>query len=229
VLAPLKSAIGTAPTYSFSGSNSYLSAMEMKRLLGPLDRGVPSDDPEPGRPPQPRGVFGEIELRGRSHERRAGGRVHQRGREPQHTPTLGGGLAFDSYGGAINRVASDATAFVHRDKLACIQATYSLSSYTPPSVIAAGARWLAWLGRHVLINDGRVSELHRPTLANWPNAYYGANLSRLASIKSEYDPATCSHSPSRSPDSLERSRNLGRGSHVGLVYKVSGGLADSMP
>ena len=106
-----------------------------------------------------------------------------------HAPTVGGGLAFDAYGGAINRVASDATAFVHRDKLACIQATYSWSGYTSPSVIAAGARWLHWLGTSVFDPaTGAYQNYIDPTLANWPSAYYGSNLPRLSSIKTEFDP-----------------------------------------
>jgi hypothetical protein len=106
-----------------------------------------------------------------------------------HAPTVGGGLAFDSYGGAINRVSSDATAFVHRDKLACIQATYSWSSYTSPSVIAAGAQWLRWLGTNVFDpTTGAYQNYIDPTLDNWQSAYYGSNLSRLATVKSKYDP-----------------------------------------
>jgi hypothetical protein len=106
-----------------------------------------------------------------------------------HAPTVGGGLAFDSYGGAINRVASGATAFVHRDALACIQATYSWSSFTSPSVIAAGAQWLRWLGTNVFdATTGAYQNYIDPTLTNWQSAYYGANLNRLVSIKNKYDP-----------------------------------------
>ncbi len=97
-----------------------------------------------------------------------------------HAPTVGGGLAFDSYGGAINRVASDATAFVHRDKLACIQAIYSWSSATTSSTIAAGAQWLTSLGANVFDpTSGAYQNYIDPTLANWQEAYYGSNLTRL--------------------------------------------------
>jgi hypothetical protein len=106
-----------------------------------------------------------------------------------HAPSLGGGLAFDAYGGAINRVAKDATAFVHRDKLACIQATYSWSSYTDAAEIAAGQEWLTWLGSHVFNpKSGAYQNYIDPTLTDWPTAYYGSNLARLTSVKKKYDP-----------------------------------------
>jgi hypothetical protein len=106
-----------------------------------------------------------------------------------HAPTVGGSLAFDAYGGAINRVASDQTAFVHRDKLAGIQATYSWSSETPPSVIAAGQQWLTWLGTTVFDPlTGAYQNYIDPTLSNWQTAYYGSNLSQLVKVKTKYDP-----------------------------------------
>jgi hypothetical protein len=104
-------------------------------------------------------------------------------------PTLGGGLAFDSYGGAINRIASDASAFVHRDKLACIQASYSWSTYTPASVINAGETWLTWLGDDIFNPaTGAYQNYIDPTLEDWRSAYYGSNLDRLVTIKNRYDP-----------------------------------------
>ena len=104
-------------------------------------------------------------------------------------PTLGGGLAFDSYGGAINRVAKDATAFVHREKLACIQASYSWSTYTPSSVISNGQTWLTWLGDDVFNTaTGAYQNYIDPTLSDWRDAYYGSNLDRLVTVKGAYDP-----------------------------------------
>jgi hypothetical protein len=102
---------------------------------------------------------------------------------------LGGGLAFDAYGGVINDVASDKTAFVHRDKLACIQATYSWSSDSTASEISAGAQWLTWLGADVFnAATGAYQNYIDPTLVDWKRAYYGENLDRLVQIKKHRDP-----------------------------------------
>ena len=104
-------------------------------------------------------------------------------------PTLGGALAFDAYGGAINRIAAEQTAFVHRDKLAGIQATFSWSSSTSPSARAAGQDWLTWLGSSVLDpSAGAYQNYIDPTLSNWLEAYYGTNLTRLSEVKRTYDP-----------------------------------------
>jgi hypothetical protein len=105
-----------------------------------------------------------------------------------HAPSIGGGLAFDAYGGAINQLDSDQTAFVHRDKFAGIQATYSWSIYTPTSVVAAGEEWLTWLGTNVFNpQTGAYQNYIDPTLSDWQSAYYGSNLNRLVKVKAKYD------------------------------------------
>ena len=191
VLAPLQSMIGTAPTYSFSGSNGYLSAMEIEAGCSGLSIAACHLTTQ-----NPAGRLGREAYSAKSSyvnapmsDTSVAAFIDAVENLHAHAPAVGGGLAFDSYGGAINRVASDATAFVHRDKLACIQATYSWSSYTSPSVIVAGAQWLTWLGANVFDpTSGAYQNYIDPTLTNWPNAYYGLNLPRLVSIKSKYDP-----------------------------------------
>jgi FAD binding domain/Berberine and berberine like len=91
-----------------------------------------------------------------------------------------GAILFDSYGGAINRVAPAKTAFVHRNEICCIQ----YLSYN------GGASWLdstyARMRPHV---SGMAYQNYiDPSLHDWRHAYYGANYRRLARTQREVDP-----------------------------------------
>jgi hypothetical protein len=191
LLAPLKSAIGSAPTYSFSGSNDYITAMAIEAGCSGLSIAschLATSSPE--------GTLSHSAYSAKSSyvnepmtHAQAVSFVEAVENLAQHAPTVGGGLAFDAYGGAVNRVASDATSFVHRDKLACIQATYSWTATTPLSVISAGATWLTWLGTSVFDPlTGAYQNYIDPTLSDWKDAYYGSNLDRLIKVKKNYDP-----------------------------------------
>ncbi len=92
----------------------------------------------------------------------------------------GGDLLFDSYGGAINRVHPNATAFVHRNQLACIQ--YYI-----------GANNSGWVNRARSIMRPYVSgqsyqNYLDKNLKHWQQAYYGSNYPRLQQIRKKYDP-----------------------------------------
>jgi FAD/FMN-containing dehydrogenase len=106
-----------------------------------------------------------------------------------------GGIGMDAYGGALNRVAADATAFVHRDALFSIQYTASWNASDPSSVVTANASWLqqTWQAMRPYASGSAYQNYIDPDLANWQQAYYGANLSRLQQIKTAYDPANLFH------------------------------------
>jgi FAD/FMN-containing dehydrogenase len=92
-----------------------------------------------------------------------------------------GALLCDSYGGAINRVAPTATAFVHRQELFCIQ--YYGNGSTAAWIDQARSK----MRPHV---SGQAYQNYiDPSLTNWQNAYYGQNLQRLESIRKQVDPS----------------------------------------
>ena len=91
-----------------------------------------------------------------------------------------GALLFDSYGGAINRVHPNATAFVHRNALFCIQyLTYN-----------GGSAWLAQTraAMRPFVSGYCYQNYIDPTLKNWQHAYYGSNYKRLLAVRKEIDP-----------------------------------------
>jgi hypothetical protein len=91
-----------------------------------------------------------------------------------------GAILFDSYGGAVNRVAPGATAFVHRNVLFCIQ----YLSYP------GGEPWLSRVSRQMApyVTGGAYLNYTDPDLKRWQTAYYGSNYGRLLDVRRDVDP-----------------------------------------
>jgi FAD/FMN-containing dehydrogenase len=109
---------------------------------------------------------------------------------PQELPDLGGALAFDGFGGAINAVPADATAFVHRDALAQLQIDASWGAGTSNATVATIQSWLGHTASALApyTNGQAYQNYIDPTLADWKEAYYASNLARLEAVKRAYDP-----------------------------------------
>jgi hypothetical protein len=103
-----------------------------------------------------------------------------------------GGVSFDALGGAVARVASAETAFVHREALALIQYTATWDSMTGRTGSLPGpfdtfvrrqrAGLLRWTG------TSAYSNYADPAISDYGAAYWGSNYPRLRSIKKQYDP-----------------------------------------
>jgi berberine-like enzyme len=114
--------------------------------------------------------------------------IEQRLNDPQLQ--TGGGVGFDAYGGALNRPAADATAFVHRDQLFLAQYSARWSGTSSPAVVHANTQWLAAFAKAMrpFASGEAYQNYIDPDRGDWPHAYYGANLPRLKKVKGKYDP-----------------------------------------
>jgi FAD/FMN-containing dehydrogenase len=101
-----------------------------------------------------------------------------------------GGVAFDALGGAVNRVAPTATAFVHRNALFGAQYTTGWSNGAGPGGIGRQHAWLRafWTSMRPYASGQAYQNYIDPDLTNWRQAYYAQNLPRLQKIKKIYDP-----------------------------------------
>jgi len=102
-----------------------------------------------------------------------------------------GGVQLDALGGAVNRPAPGATAFVHRrQRMHCAYLSFWGAS-DPPPMAAACAQWVR--DTQTLLTPHASGEAFQnyidPELAGWEDAYYGANLARLQAVKRRYDPS----------------------------------------
>ena len=96
-----------------------------------------------------------------------------------------GSYIFDHMGGALGRVAADATAFPHRDALFSLEYAVSKNAgfaYDPTWANATRASMSAWS------TGGAYVNYLDPLLADWASAYYGANYARLQQVKKAVDP-----------------------------------------
>ncbi|HVC68812.1 MAG TPA: FAD-binding oxidoreductase [Acidimicrobiales bacterium] len=110
-------------------------------------------------------------------------------------PALGGGIVFDAYGGAINRVRPEESAFVHRQALCAMQTSTSWGPGASPATVGAARSWLRQSAAGVApyVSPYAYQNYIDPSLADWPEAYYGTNLPRLVEIKRRYDPDDLFH------------------------------------
>ena len=105
-----------------------------------------------------------------------------------------GGILLDSMGGAIGRVAADATPFPHRSALATVQYTATFATGADPApfdryTAASRAALTPHLGNHAYANyvDARI--------ADPGHAYFGDNLARLQRVVATVDPDRMFHQP----------------------------------
>jgi FAD/FMN-containing dehydrogenase len=96
-------------------------------------------------------------------------------------------ITFHAFGGAINRVHPNATAFIHRRALFNAQYYISWKENSLPA-----ARFFNWLHDiHEALrrfSNGRAYINYAdPDLPNWQTAYYGSNYERLVKVKAQVD------------------------------------------
>jgi len=182
LVKPLANA-GTATRFSVT-SRSYLDAQEMWA-------GCSGTIAECHLPPQ--GHLGRSTFKGKSsfaNKPLTLGGINAMIRQIEARITTGSGsgiILLDSYGGAINRVKKDATAFVHRDALFSLQ---YLAYWEPSAAAEPNLRWLRnfYAAMRPYVSPFAYQNYIDPDLGNWERAYYGTNLRRLVAVKQRYDP-----------------------------------------
>ncbi|MGW0854102.1 FAD-binding protein [Streptomyces sp. NPDC002690] len=101
-----------------------------------------------------------------------------------------GSVILTALGGAVNRVARDATAFVHRDSRMLAQYIAAWSPGAPGTSATTAQGWLKSI--HAAMGPHASGEAYQnytdPTLTDWRRAYFGSSADRLEKLREQYDP-----------------------------------------
>ncbi len=99
-------------------------------------------------------------------------------------------LDFMPWGGAYNRVAADATAFVHRAELFQLKHSATVRPDAPAQAKDAAQAFVrrSWETVHPWGSGGVFPAFPDRDLPDPAEAYHGSNLPRLRTIKARYDP-----------------------------------------
>ena len=100
------------------------------------------------------------------------------------------GVSFDVLGGAVADLAPGDTAFPYRRALAVVQYTVGWPIGQRQSEVRRDVRWLHAFRDTMSRDVGNAAYVNYvdPRLADWQQAYYGANYPRLQRVKQHYDP-----------------------------------------
>jgi len=107
------------------------------------------------------------------------------GLEPH--PDRSTGVFFQQSGGAINRVASSATAFANRDAMGNLLSSVDWAHGTDPS---EHIQWIRsfWAGCEPFTKGFYTNDLELEHTAAAVNSNFGGNTERLVAVKNKYDP-----------------------------------------
>ncbi|MFS8067448.1 MAG: FAD-binding oxidoreductase [Byssovorax sp.] len=114
-------------------------------------------------------------------------------------------IGLDAYGGAVNRIPAEATAFPHR-----AGTLYSLqyqSYWKRDAEEDANVRWIEGLRSAMQPFVSGEAYVNYPDRAvvDWPHAYFGSNLARLVAVKTRFDPDNVFHHPQSIPPAVPQS------------------------
>jgi hypothetical protein len=182
-LRPLTVAVGQATTYQFVGPEEYLTATM-------IEAGCEGESlAQCAAPVQSPFVAKSSYIGGPLPQQAVSGIMSALSSLPATLQGAGGGVVFDGYGGVINQVGGSETAFVHRSAVACAQYLITYPGTSPdPSATSAAHAWLENVHQmFASVTQGSYQNYIDPSLANWQQEYYGANLARLRMVKQKYD------------------------------------------
>ncbi len=94
------------------------------------------------------------------------------------------------WGGKVNEVAPDATAFVHRNADFLYKSEVLWEATDHPDLIVENLDWIEAFHASMqpYLSGGAYQNFVDRSQENWAEAYYGENLSRLVELKRKWDP-----------------------------------------